>query len=94
MHYELKKDTVKCPCCNGQGELVLIKCNHCKILFAECTEVGSVFQILFGRELRNTMHSFSTGVKCYECKTGELIDINHDDLDAVERFGFLKHEIQ
>ena len=80
--WELVKE--RCPCCDGNGELVFSTCPKCGDLVLICAEVSSVFTI----EGKNR-GAVVSGDQCRKCTAVHYEDFRDATWQEIQSLGFV-----
>ena len=78
----------RCPCCDGQGELVFSKCPSCGLVVLICAEVGSVFEVKSGKRGDEIGWSFGDAPLCRACTKARYEDFVGATWEEIQALGF------
>src|SRR5690349_18917846 len=82
--------TRRCPCCDGQGELIFGTCKHCGLVNLGCAEVGTVFANARNLDLST---SVSIDAPCPKC--GAPVGYDRPSTpEEIRRAGFSEAEFR
>jgi len=78
----------KCPCCDGQGELVFSACPSCGFVVLVCAEVGTVFEI--SGQTRGKEMGVLAGKpdSCVKCGASRCEHFPNATAEEIKRLGF------
>jgi hypothetical protein len=78
----------RCPCCDGNGELVFSICPQCRLAVLICAEVGNVFAISDRRRGQQLGWVHSASDKCTGCGRVSFADFRDATADEILALGF------
>jgi len=90
--WELAGD--RCPCCNGQGELIFSVCPNCNRVVLICAERGTAFEISGAKRGKEIGCSYELMEKCVFCKMAKYSDFRDATSNEIQELGFLPGEYQ
>src|SRR4029453_15826581 len=80
----------RCPCCDGQGELIFGTCKKCGLLTLGCAEVGTIFENPRNLDLTR---AGAIGSPCPSCQAPDG-NCRSSTSEEIRRAGFSEGEFR